>query len=116
MPGPAGADPHGWLRPKVPGVGSRHVPAGRRSAEEVRGELERRGLELRSWSNGPGESYGWHEHGYHKTLVCLAGSIVFHTDDGDVSLSAGDVLEIEPGTRHGATVGPQGVRCAEAAT
>ena len=47
--------------------------------------------------------------------MCLAGSIVFHTDDGDVSLSAGDVLELEPGTRHAATVGPDGVRCAEAA-
>lgn len=82
----------------------------------MRGELEARGLDLRSWSNGPGERYGWHEHGYHKMLVCLAGSIVFHTDDGDVGLSAGDVLEIEPGTRHAATVGPQGVRCAEAAT
>ena len=28
----------------------------------------------------------------------------------------GDVLELEPGTRHAATVGPSGVRCAEAAT
>ena len=34
----------------------------------------------------------------------------------DVSLTAGDVLELEPGTRHAATVGPSGVRCGEAAT
>jgi quercetin dioxygenase-like cupin family protein len=63
-----------------------------------------------------GYSYGWHDHAYHKTLVCLDGSIVFHTDTGDVGLTPGDVLQLEPGTRHAATVGPSGVRCAEAAT
>ena len=97
-------------------MGSQLVPASGRSADDVRTDLEARGLALRSWSNGPGDTYGWHDHSYHKTLVCLAGSIVFHTDDGDVNLSAGDVLELEPGTRHAATVGPDGVRCAEAAT
>lgn len=97
-------------------MASKLVSAAGRDPGEVRAELEARGLELRSWSNGPGETYGWHDHGYHKTLICLTGSIVFHTDDGDVSLAAGDVLELEPGTRHAATVGPTGVRCAEAAT
>ena len=97
-------------------MGSKHLPAAGRSPEAVRAELEGRGLDLRSWSNGPGDTYGWHDHGYHKTLICLAGSIAFHTEEGDVSLGAGDVLEIEPGTRHAATVGPDGVRCAEAAT
>jgi quercetin dioxygenase-like cupin family protein len=97
-------------------MASKLVLASGRDPKEVRAELEGRGLALRSWSNGPGETYGWHDHSYHKTLVCLAGSIVFHTDDGDVSLSAGDMLELEPGTRHAATVGPDGVRCAEAAT
>lgn len=97
-------------------MGSKLVPASGRDPEEVRAELEGRGLALHGWSNGPGDTYGWHSHRYHKTLVCLAGSIVFHTVDGDVNLSAGDVLELEPGTRHAATVGPDGVRCAEAAT
>jgi quercetin dioxygenase-like cupin family protein len=97
-------------------VVSRRVPASGRQPDDVRAELERRGLQLRHWSNGPGDAYGWHDHGYHKTLVCLAGSIVFHTADGDVALEAGDVLELEPGTAHAATVGPAGVRCAEAAT
>jgi quercetin dioxygenase-like cupin family protein len=97
-------------------MGSRVVPASGRDAAAVQAELEGRGLALWEWGNGPGDTYGWHDHPYHKTLVCLAGSIVFHTDDGDVSLSAGDVLELEPGTRHAATVGPSGVRCAEAAS
>jgi quercetin dioxygenase-like cupin family protein len=92
------------------------LPAAGQDPDEVRAGLEARGLDLHSWSNGPNCSYGWHDHSYHKTLICLTGSIVFHTDDGDVSLVAGDVLELEPGTRHAATVGPDGVRCAEAAT
>jgi hypothetical protein len=68
----------------------------------------------RFWANAPGDRYGRHEHGYHKILFCLKGSIVFHTDDGDVELVAGDRLDLEPGTAHGATVGPQGCGCVEA--
>ena len=68
----------------------------------------------RFWGNGPGDHYGRHDHGYHKVLFCLAGSIVFHTDDGDVALTAGDRLDLEPGTPHAATVGPDGCECIEA--
>jgi hypothetical protein len=68
----------------------------------------------RFWSNGPGDRYGPHEHGYHKVLFCLSGSIVFRTDDGDVELHTGDRLDLEPGTTHAAIVGPQGCRCVEA--
>lgn len=68
----------------------------------------------RSWGNGAGDTYGWHNHGYHKVLFCLSGSIVFHTRDGDVDLSAGDRLDLEPATEHAATVGPAGCECVEA--
>lgn len=71
--------------------------------------------EPRSWSNAPGDRYGRHDHAYHKILFCLEGSIVFHTDEGDLELSAGDRLDLDPGTPHGATVGPDGCRCVEAA-
>ena len=67
-----------------------------------------------TWSNGPGDRYGRHVHGYHKVLFCLAGSIVFHTDDGDLELSAGDRLDLSAGTPHAATVGDQGCECIEA--
>ena len=63
---------------------------------------------------GPGDRYGSHHHDYRKTLCCLSGSIVFHTPDGDHPLGPGDRLVLDPGTPHGATVGPEGVRCAEA--
>jgi quercetin dioxygenase-like cupin family protein len=84
-----------------------------------REELERRfrdeGLsEVRWWSNGPGDTFGWHDHPFHKVLFCSEGSIVFHTHDGDVELRSGDRLDIEPGTEHSATVGPDGVSCVEA--
>ena len=68
----------------------------------------------RSWGNGPGDTYGSHEHPRPKVLFCLAGSIAFHTDDGDVELTAGDRLDLPAGTRHAATVGPSGCECVEA--
>jgi quercetin dioxygenase-like cupin family protein len=84
----------------------------------ARAELEKRlrdaGLEPRWWSNGAGDRYEWHEHGYHKVLYCLSGGIVFHTDEGDLELGPGDRLDVTPGTRHAATVGPRGVECVEA--
>jgi hypothetical protein len=68
----------------------------------------------RPWGNAPGDPYGRHAHAYHKVLFCLGGSIVFHTADGDVELRTGDRLDLEPGTEHAATVGPDGVECIEA--
>ena len=73
------------------------------------------GLQPHSWSNGPGYRYPAHTHGYHKVLYCAAGSITFHTGDGDVTLHPGDRLDLPPGTEHSATVGPDGVTCLEAA-
>ena len=68
----------------------------------------------RSWGNSPGDRYGRHDHTFHKVLFCLEGSIVFHTDDGDVELTDGDRLDLPAGTGHAATVGPDGCACIEA--
>ncbi|HEV8088579.1 MAG TPA: cupin domain-containing protein [Actinomycetota bacterium] len=70
--------------------------------------------EPRSWGNVPGDTYGRHEHPRAKVLFCLEGSIVFHTEDGDVALGAGDRLDLPAGTAHAATVGPDGCACVEA--
>lgn len=68
------------------------------------------------WSNGPGDTYGAHSHGYDKVLYCGRGSIVFRLDDGtEHELLAGDRLDIPRGTPHSAVVGAEGVTCAEAA-
>ena len=67
------------------------------------------------WSNGPGDTYAAHSHDYDKVLVAKSGSITFHLVDlgRDVTLDAGDRLELPAGTVHAATVGPAGVRCSE---
>lgn len=78
------------------------------------GALEAEGLDPDAWSNRPGHRYPEHDHAYDKVLVCVEGSITFHTPDGDVVLSTGDRLDLPAGTVHAATVGPDGVTCLEA--
>ena len=73
------------------------------------------GLTPESWSNAPGYTYSAHSHPYHKVLICVAGSITFHTSQGDHALRPGDRLDLPAGTSHSATVGPEGVTCWEAA-
>jgi quercetin dioxygenase-like cupin family protein len=82
--------------------------------EEFAEEMRNAGHSMSTWSNGPGDRYSTHSHGYRKVLCCLEGSVVFHTSDGDMSLSPGDRITLEAGVEHSATVGPSGVRCAEA--
>jgi quercetin dioxygenase-like cupin family protein len=81
-------------------------------AERLRAE----GLEPIGWSNGPGDRYAAHQHGYDKVIVVARGSIDFGlTGPGVVvGLRAGDRLELPAGTRHDASVGPEGVECLEA--
>jgi mannose-6-phosphate isomerase-like protein (cupin superfamily) len=95
-------------------VGARVTP-GSATREDALDVFTREGCwRPRSWGNGPADAYGWHEHDEAKVLFCLEGSIVFHTDDGDLVLSAGDRLDLPSGTRHAATVGASGCECVEA--
>jgi quercetin dioxygenase-like cupin family protein len=73
------------------------------------------GTDPATWSNGPGDRYAPHEHGFTKLLICAEGSITFliGPDAIPVELSAGDGFELPPGTRHAAVVGPRGCTCAE---
>jgi mannose-6-phosphate isomerase-like protein (cupin superfamily) len=80
------------------------------SAARTRAE----GLSPHGWGNGPGDAYGWHEHGYEKVLYCVRGQTVFHTASGDIRLGPGDKMVLPPHTAHAATVGAEGVRCIEA--
>jgi len=74
------------------------------------------GLRPRWWSNGPGDRYSAHSHGYHKVLYCAQGSIRFIIESTDeaLDLAPGDRLDIAPGTPHSAVVGARGVSCVEA--
>ena len=82
------------------------------AAERLRAE----GLDPSSWSNGPGDRYGAHEHGYDKVIVVAVGSITFGLPGAgrSVGLATGDRLELPAGTSHDATVGRDGVTCLEA--
>lgn len=83
---------------------------------DVANRLRKEGLEAAPWSNGPGDRYGAHEHGYDKVIAVSAGSIAFGLPDAGrtIELATGDRLELPAGTRHDALVGPDGVTCLEA--
>lgn len=68
----------------------------------------------RKWSGGPGQTYDWHAHGYHKILFCLGGEITFQDREG-VNFRVGptDRLDIDAGTEHRAVAGSDGVECME---
>jgi hypothetical protein len=96
-------------------VGASRVPGAAADREAALASFRAEGCSPpRAWGNGPGDAYGWHEHGYHKVLFCLDGSITFHLREGDMTLAAGDRLDLGPGTEHAATVGPEGCACVEA--
>ena len=82
---------------------------------DIVARMRSEGLQPQGWGNAAGDTYARHEHAYEKILYCVQGGIVFHTDAGDLDLRPGDRMTLPPHTAHGATVGPQGVRCVEAA-
>ena len=83
---------------------------------DVAARLRAEGFAPSSWSNGPGDRYGAHEHGYDKVIAVVSGSISFglRADGRSMHLEAGDRLELPAGTAHDARVGPIGVTCLEA--
>jgi uncharacterized protein YjlB len=68
-----------------------------------------------SWSNGPGDRYAPHSHGYEKVLYCTGGSITFvlEQEGRRLELSEGDRMVLPAGTVHSAEVGLSGCTCIE---
>lgn len=87
----------------------RHALAPASAAEELSG----RGSAVRRWSASPGERFAPHEHGERKLLVVLRGAISFAIGAEELDMVAGDLLDLPAHTMHRATVGPEGVECAE---
>ena len=94
--------------------GGHRYHASAMSDASLRARLTAEGLEPGTWSNGPHDRYGSHDHGYDKVVVVEAGSIRFGLDAGWMELAEGDRLELVAGTAHDAVVGPGGVTCLEA--
>lgn len=90
--------------------------SGGSSGEDLVRRLRAEGLDPSPWSNGPGDRYGAHQHGYDKVIVVASGSIRFGLParNEELELGAGDRLELPAGTLHDAVVGPEGVTCLEA--
>jgi quercetin dioxygenase-like cupin family protein len=92
-----------WDRPEPP------------STAGVAARLRQEGVEPYAWSNGPGDRYAVHQHGYTKLLMCAAGSITFlvGTDATPVELQPGEGFVLPAATEHAAVVGPRGCTCLE---
>jgi quercetin dioxygenase-like cupin family protein len=82
-------------------------------AAEERMKSER--LSCYRWSNRPGDVYPAHDHPYHKVIFVLKGSITFGlpATDEQITLNAGDRLDLPAGIAHNAVVGRRGVVCLE---
>ena len=74
------------------------------------------GLSPYVWSNGPHDMYAAHTHSYNKVICVVQGSITFGLPEleQNITLKAGDRLDLPAGTVHEAIVGAQGVVCLEA--
>jgi len=74
------------------------------------------GLSPYSWSNGRHDVYSAHSHGYNKVIYVVEGSITFGLPElgQQLTLKAGDRLDLPAGVVHDAHVGAQGVTCLEA--
>ena len=74
------------------------------------------GLNPYSWSNGPHDLYAAHSHSYNKVIYVVQGSITFGLPELDqqLTLKAGDRLDLPAGIVHEVVVGAQGVVCLEA--
>jgi len=74
------------------------------------------GLHPYLWSNGPHDTYSAHSHSYDKVIYVVRGSITFGLPElgQQLTLKAGDRLDLPANAMHNAVVGPQGVACLEA--
>src|ERR1700750_2146791 len=64
--------------------------------DQIAARMRAECLRPHGWGNGPGDTYGWHEHGYEKVLYCVRGRIVFHTAGGVIELGPGDKMVLPP--------------------
>src|SRR5687767_3304717 len=83
---------------------------------ELRQFMADEGLSPYSWSNGPFDVYAAHSHSYDKVIFVVQGSITFGLPElgQQLTLKAGDRLDLPAGVVHDAHIGAQGVICLEA--
>ena len=75
----------------------------------LRADLAAAGLDVFSWSDGPGATYTPHSHDHDETIVLVAGGMTFTIAGRDYTLgSPGDRLLLPAGTVHAARAGDVG--------
>lgn len=86
------------------------------SESVLRRMLDAEGLSYYAWGNGPGDTYPAHIHAYAKVIYVVRGSITFGLPQTgqQLTLRAGDRLDLPAGVVHDAVVGAEGVSCLEA--
>jgi len=78
--------------------------------EEIFRALREEGFTgLYLWHDPPGTHYDWHTHPSDEVRWIIEGEITIGTEEGVVTLKAGDRMDVPAGTRHWARVGDSGV-------
>lgn len=67
------------------------------------------GLLVTEWTDDAGETYSEHSHPGREVRVVLRGSMTIVVEGLEIELGSGDRIDLEPGERHSARVGPNGV-------
>jgi quercetin dioxygenase-like cupin family protein len=85
------------------------------TSDDLMARLQNEASGCYSWSNGAGDKYAPHSHGYEKVLYCVDGSITFvlEATGKRAELNAGERIVLPAGTVHAAEVGPHGCTCIE---
>jgi quercetin dioxygenase-like cupin family protein len=85
------------------------------SAPALEERMQAEGLPYYRWSNGPGDVYPAHSHTFDKVIYVVRGDITFGLPQtgANLTLHAGDRLDLPAGIVHDAVVGGKGVVCLE---
>jgi quercetin dioxygenase-like cupin family protein len=83
---------------------------------DIKHLLEAEGLTYYAWWNDPLDTYSAHSHPFNKVIYVAEGSITFGLPKQglNITLKAGDRLDLPAGTVHNAVASVEGVTCFEA--
>ena len=84
--------------------------------EELIGMLESKKIVAERWVADEYESFTAHHHPNDKQLWCVEGSILFDINGKEISMQAGDALDLPANTVHSAKAGFSGCVCYESPT
>jgi quercetin dioxygenase-like cupin family protein len=81
-----------WVKTKKP------------TLEELKKNLDEKGIESELYSDRPGTKYGRHKHPFDDFVLVVQGKMKIMTDTGEWTLKPGDRLDIPANTIHSAEI------------